>query len=506
MNRLACILLALTILASGMFAFANVHAQVVNGGVTLNSNTEWTAAQGPINLNGTVEVNSNVTLTIDPGVTVNLGIYAIVVEGALTAQGNANNQIVFTNNGNQSIQTSSGAPIIFGPTSTPWNASTNSGSIIQDAVLDSVPIDLEGVSTEIDSCVFNYATTFQAPITVEAGSSSIISNNVINYNVQNYNYGVNSMNVYGGNPTIINNQFEGSFGDASNVGIAVQCDPVISGNTFEAQYGNNSYGIKVNSGSPQITGNQFEGNGWLIGVDTTANSAFTISNNIFSDCYLGVNAEAGTLTVQGNQFLKGTDGVDISPGAAVTVTDNLIDSNTRYGINGGGTITSNTISNNQIGIHNPPSGVISNNNIVGNTLNSITATIENVIAQNNWWGTTDTTAINQTIYDAKIDPHLGTVLFTPFLTQPSTSAPAIPSYTPTTTPSPKQFSTPAPTVTPVSAPTPTPYQYSQTFDYQVGSLINLNLITTAIALTIILAWVIVILGYAAKRVISKHWA
>ena len=95
---------------------------------------------------------------------------------------------------------------------------------------------------------------------------------------------------------------------------------------------------------------------------------------IFTDCYSGVTAESqSVMTVQGNRFLGGTDGIDILLGATVTVTDNLVDNNSRYGINGGGNIDGNTVTNNQIGIHNPLTGVINDNNIVGNTVNSITA-------------------------------------------------------------------------------------------------------------------------------------
>jgi hypothetical protein len=223
---------------------------------------------------------------------------------------------------------------------------------------------------------------------------------------------------------------------------------------------------------------------------------------------MGVNAQTGCLlNIQGNQFLKGTDGVDISGTAQVTVTGNLIDGNSRYGINGGGTITSNTISNNQIGIHNPPLGDINNNNIVGNTLNSVTATTSDIDAQNNWWGIADTATINRTIYDSKVDPHLGTIQFAPFLTGPSTSAPAIPDDTPTITPVPinqAQLPQPTPTPQPVYTPTPTPDQYSHTFEYQVGSMINLNLVTTVTAAVLALVWVVVALGYVVKRGISKH--
>ena len=151
------------------------------------------------------------------------------------------------------------------------------------------------------------------------------------------------------------------------------------------------------------------------------------------------------LTVSGNSFLDGNDGIDIIGSASLTITGNLIDGNSRFGISGGGYIDSNTITNNQVGIHNPPSGTISNNNILGNTLNSIDATTSNVNAQNNWWGTTDIPTINQTIYDSKVDRTLGTVTFVPFLNQPNPTAPAIPATTPIITPIPTVLATPQPT-------------------------------------------------------------
>ena len=203
--------------------------------------------------------------------------------------------------------------------------------------------------------------------------------------------------------------------------------------------------------------------------------------------------------------MKGTDGVYIADGASVTVTDNLIDHNSRFGINGGGTIDSNTITNNQVGIHNPQSGTISNNNIVSNTVNSITATNASVNAENNWWGTTDTETINQTIYDSKVDPTLGTISFIPFLTQPSPTAPAIPANTPIVAPIPSILSTPTPNaIVTMITPTATPVQFSQTFIYQIGSIFSINTIVIAVVLGLTITWIMVILGYAAKKGLSKY--
>ncbi|PVX23672.1 MAG: hypothetical protein CW691_09945, partial [Candidatus Bathyarchaeum sp.] len=43
----------------------------------------------------------------------------------------------------------------------------------------------------------------------------------------------------------------------------------------------------------------------------------------------------------------------------------------------------------------------------------------------NWWGTTDTEAIAQTIYDYYEDFYLGKVNFTPLLTEPNPQSPSL---------------------------------------------------------------------------------
>jgi parallel beta-helix repeat protein len=267
-------------------------------------------------------------------------------------------------------------------------------------------------------------------------------------------------------------------------------------------------------GTPVISNNEFDGNGYLTGIVSTSPGSVTISNNIFSNCWSGIKAQTGSvLTVEGNTFTKCNDGLDVADGASITIKNNLIDSNSRYGINGGGIIDSNTITNNQIGIHNPSTGsIINNNNIAGNTQYSVTASTASVNAENNWWGTTDTQTINQTIYDAKIDHDLGTITFVPFLNSPNPMAPAIPPSTPTLTPIPTPIPiptiepTPTPTIQPTTT-TPEPAPPSEkSIITQDSTLLNLNLITTAVVNLLILVWVIVILGYAVKGGISKYKA
>jgi hypothetical protein len=63
--------------------------------------------------------------------------------------------------------------------------------------------------------------------------------------------------------------------------------------------------------------------------------------------------------------------------------------------------------------------------------------------------TTDTQAINQTIYDFKNDFNLGSLTFIPFLSSPNTQAPTSPTSTPepSTTPSPSVSDSPIPSPT-----------------------------------------------------------
>ena len=81
-------------------------------------------------------------------------------------------------------------------------------------------------------------------------------------------------------------------------------------------------------------------------------------------------------------------------------------------------------------------------------------------ATHNWWGTTDTQAINQTIYDSKYDFNLGTVNFVPFLTEPNPEAMPDPNA-PIPTPTPEQTPATSPTPTPDQKPTSTPDQEPQ---------------------------------------------
>ena len=61
----------------------------------ISQDATWTLSGSPYVLTGNTLVNQGITLTIRPGVTVNLGDYYIMVNGTLSAGGSNGNLIQF---------------------------------------------------------------------------------------------------------------------------------------------------------------------------------------------------------------------------------------------------------------------------------------------------------------------------------------------------------------------------------------------------------------------------
>ena len=79
----------------------------------------------------------------------------------------------------------------------------------------------------------------------------------------------------------------------------------------------------------------------------------------------------------------------------------------------------NTIANNGIGVVFEEGAVIEYNNIYNNTEHNIRSSLStNKDASHNWWGTIDTAAIEEGIYDGRDDPLLGLINYQPFLQSP----------------------------------------------------------------------------------------
>ena len=148
MRRLAWTLLALTILIGAMiWSLSPVDAYQYKSG-NIISNTTWTKDEGPYRLTGTVYVNTGVTLTIEPGTVIDFYSYNLYVYGTLNCQGTSDNKIVLYSS---APYTSSS---VYFQSSPSWNETTNSGSIIDNAVLSSTGVYVTNCSPKISNSLF----------------------------------------------------------------------------------------------------------------------------------------------------------------------------------------------------------------------------------------------------------------------------------------------------------------------------------------------------------------
>jgi hypothetical protein len=399
----------------------------------ITSDTTWIKANSPYTLTGPVAVDNGVTLTIEPGVTVNLGTYYLQVNGTLYARGTSTDSIIFS-----SQATSDLFQIVFTHLSSSWNEQTGSGCIIENAVINA-SISISNVSPKINNNFIRDVTASMMNSNVGIainGGSPVISNNIIIGGVEvggggspviSNNTITGGMGVYGGSPVISNNQISGGSSyfyigrnfdrDYDVIAIGGECSPVISNNNItgnSAGIGFDLYNGGSNNYFASISGNNIYGCGLGIGFGSIGGGTVSISDNIIYNCGTGIlfgNSGLDTLTIERNLIVNNTDGIKI--GSLKT------------------TIRANSIANNSVGIsiESSPSSTIINNNIQNNTQYSIKLSqgvSNDVNATYNWWGTTDIPTINQTIHDNKNDFNLGTVNFIPFLTAPNPEAPVIP--------------------------------------------------------------------------------
>jgi len=184
--------------------------------------------------------------------------------------------------------------------------------------------------------------------------------------------------------------------------------------------------IAINGGSPLISNNVITGNihsdlygsyGYSDIEISNANSA-SITNNTIQDGMIGISIDAGINSSSGT----------------TTITNNLIANNTDAGLYFGSPlntiIENNTIIQNYRGFRIDAysnesvltyNNVLSNNNSV--TIESSSGQTIAVNAINNWWGTTDTSAISESIYNSKNGIILGSVTFNPVLEHINPEAP-----------------------------------------------------------------------------------
>ncbi len=446
MGKKSVILLAITLMLSStaLTGFSNAQTNVYN---EITADTTWNAAGSPYVFTAPVTVNENVTLTIEPGVTIDMASFSLYVKGVLNARCNSSNPIIFDSE-STTLSPSTTSQIFFEPSTADYNANDGTGCIIENAEINAA-ISINDSAPMIAGC------QIKGGITITQAAPTITGNNIS----------------------------EG--GAVYAINVENQSAPIISLNTITGK----AIGIGFNLPDNGYASNLYDA---------------SVENNTIIDCLtgIGVGSSEGTILLNGN-LIYGSD-VAIQVGnvsCPVTIQHNLIMNNT-LGIDIGAqvAIQENTIYNNTVGIfyQTTDQSLISYNNIMNNTqYNFEASTISpsyEIEAVYNFWGTQDIPTINQTIYDKNNNDSLGEVKYLPALDSPYVGAPVIPgvNMNPTTTPTPtvtpiqtNPAQTNQPTQTATSTPTTTPITQGPFNTIEIAIIILLSIV---IAVTLIVAF------------------
>jgi len=242
-------------------------------------------------------------------------------------------------------------------------------------------------------------------------------------------YGSGSIFVDGGSPLILD----------CNLGVGITYDggsPVISNNNMTAAGFTDGYGrLQYPIAAVDLEGGTIQPGTAFIENNVISGPYFTASIIIFgSNCF----AE-GNLITENRQGV----GISVTSGWVTNFSNNTV------------TFCGQAISARGY------FGTFAYNNLQNNTYNvyltgpNSLGSIANLNATYNWWGTTDSQAISQTIHDFYSDYTLATVYFTPFLTAPNPQAPSVNEVVTNPTPTPTQSPSQNPTKIPTQTPTTT---------------------------------------------------
>jgi len=333
----------------------------------LTSSATWTPVGSPYTLSGPTAVNTGVTLTIQPGVTLNLNGYYIQVNGTLIATGTASSKVQFID-----------GLLRFTPVSNGWNENAGTGCIIEYCILsrtsisasNALKLNQDTISRSVtvgDSSVItndnmgsitvgNLATMTSNQISgsVTAGSACTFTSNNIGGGINaGDGCSISSNTVVGGvvcsgtSSVISDNNIQGQVTGGT-----------ITGNTITSgvSVGETPWGNPVSSTEVYVTGNVVSNNKITNG---TIKATQTVNNNVVvSGIYQGqfrvfggyatptedssAIIGTGSLTISGNTITGGGAFLSYEPGALSGPSSSIIPA---IDVNGA---TSATISNNVV--------------------------------------------------------------------------------------------------------------------------------------------------------------
>jgi hypothetical protein len=365
---------------------------IING--TINSDQTWTKANSPYSLNAPTTTAKNVTIHVEPGVNISLNGFDLEINGEFTAVGTDAEPITIDGGYR-------GRTLEFG-------SSEHTGSLI-------LTCSSSGWNEQANSGSIIENARLIAPSLSINGSLKFTKNVFI---------GPSGLGVVDGSPEISNNTFWGASIWAEGG------TPLIVSNIIQTQ----TVGVFVYGGSPQIRGNVIYGG------------------------FQGVYMDDGVdVIVQGNIIANFSQAIVGFTQGKLTIEDNLLMYNIQgiYADSPREVIEYNTLAFNVAAMNLSSSLTTAYNNMENNNRTITLDGGQDFVAENNWWGTTDSAAISQSIYDGNDYYNLGRVTFTPFLDAPNSRAPSTSLFS-LNTPLPATYPTvtPEPTATPTQSPAP----------------------------------------------------
>jgi len=214
------VLLLLTIIIGGAAVVVKANSATSVQGIIVSDIT-WTKENSPYILTGNMVIDNNVTLTIEPGVTVNLNKFYIRINGTLVARG--------SNTDNIHLNAETSGYIEFTASSIGWNSQFGAGGIIENAVINA-RLDIGAGSPTINN------NTITKRISIGEGSPIISKNRIAIVTIGNDPYsGTNAIGTSNGSKAIIiDNEISGSFTTAT---IVIGGSPTIQRNRISNSYG-----------------------------------------------------------------------------------------------------------------------------------------------------------------------------------------------------------------------------------------------------------------------------
>ncbi|MEM3783961.1 MAG: right-handed parallel beta-helix repeat-containing protein [Candidatus Bathyarchaeia archaeon] len=222
--------------------------------------------------------------------------------------------------------------------------------------------------------------------------------------------------------------------EAANFGSIIDHAIVTAPRNDRWQYRHIVVAIRIQGSSPRIS-NSIISNSEDKGIWIDSGSPLIVNNTIVNNRAAGIFVLGGAPLIMGNTIASCVEGIYIWGSSPKIYRNKIVMNGAEYEEGSGGIsvdsnsqaiIANNTISGNLNGVtlSYSPSSIL-HNNIMGNKYYDARLWgSSDVNVTYNWWGTTDTSQIDERVWDFYDDFRLGKVIYIPFLNAPSPGAPS----------------------------------------------------------------------------------